>query len=378
MEDKFIKRRPGSKAVKPADETPATPDPAEIAPEIAPAEPAPMELAVLENSVTFRWNFEEIKARLIEATAKYNGLVVTEENLADMEKTCREIAGLRVRAESFRLETKRKLAEPANKFDGEVKELLEIIRQAENPIRAQVQQYEVDRVNKRIAELAELAKATGESMGLRPEYRYEVPAKLAQRSVSDKQARTEVVAAIEALVQQQAKDDAAKAEAERMAADRAAAIRQANAMLQATCASLSQLAGLATPVSAAEVYATVPPDAGPEEITQAVVAAVNKQKAIEQAAAAKVAPQPMPAPDPQEPPGRVFTGVDMSSGADYSVQTIVIGPPIGQPAEPVRRFNVTLQLDKVTLDHAKVMVETMRQLGVMYTVISQVEVPANG
>ena len=368
-------KRPSKKSMKPTAEQNYEETTTPPTPEIVPAEPAPMELAVLENTVTFRWNFEEIKARLIEATAKYNGLVVTEENLADMEKTCREIAGLRVRAESFRLETKRKLAEPANKFDAEVKELLEIIRQAENPIRAQVQQYEVERVNKRIFALAELAKATGESMGLRPEYRYEVPAKLAQRSVSDKQARAEVVAAIESLVQQQARDDAAKAEAERMASERAAAIRQAGAMLQATCASLSQLAGLATPVSAAEVYATVPSDASPEEITQAVVAAVNKQKAIEQAAAAKVAPQPMPAPDLQEPSGRVFSGVDMSSGADYSVQTIVIGPPIGQPVELPRRFNVTLQLDAVTMDHAKTMVALMRQLGVVYTVISQVEVP---
>ena len=330
---------------KPADPAPVT-------------DPAPMELVVLESSVTFRWNFADIKAELQRRLEKYSGLVVTEDNLKEMEQTTRDIASLRVQANNFRIQTKKQLAEPADKFDGEVKELLDLIRSAEAPLREQILKYEAERVTRRSAELSEFADATAASMGIRPEYKYQVPIALANRSMSDKAAKERIVSDLDATLKRQEADDVAKETAAKAEQARVEAIRQASAMLIVTCKSMSELAGLTTPISAGEIAAKIPADASPEQISQAIMAAVAERKAVEQAAAAKVqepvqAPAPQPDPPPPAPP---------------------VGPPLQNPqVDMITVYDLQLEFKAMTMAQLVTLRKAIDGAGIPFTVLNKRE-----
>ena len=205
-------------------------------------------------------------------------------------------------------------------------------------------------------------------MGIRPEYKYQVPIALANRSMSDKAAKERIASDLDALLKRQEADDAAKAEAERLDAERVTAIRQASALLQTTCKSMSELAGLTTPISAGEMMAKLPPDASPEEITAAIMAAVAERKAVEQAAAAKVqepvqAPAPLPDPTPPTPP----------------TPEPPVGPPLNNPqVDMVTVYDLSLGFKGMTMAQLVTLRKAIDSAGIPFTVLEkrEYEVPA--
>lgn len=259
--------------------------------------PSTMDLVVLEQSLAFRWNFAEVKAALEAEIVKYAGLVVTEDNLPDMERTQREIAGLRNKLDKFRLDNKKILSEPANKFDGEVKELLAVIDQAERPIKEQLQKYEDARVAARIVELTASARKTATAMGLREEnFRFEVPARLTNRTVTDAAARKEIVTALEELLARQGADDAAKEEERKQEETARELIRQRDELVVVLCRAHSDTMELKTAVTIDNIRPLLTPNTSLAEIPAIIVAVCQKRLAVERAAATAAAPPMPPAP----------------------------------------------------------------------------------
>ena len=83
----------------------------ETLPEIIPERPV-----ITKDELNFDWNQEEVKAYLKAVTEKYVGLVVTAENLPDMEKARREVVRFRTAITKFKADGKRRLKVPADQF----------------------------------------------------------------------------------------------------------------------------------------------------------------------------------------------------------------------------------------------------------------------
>ena len=130
-----------------------------------------VEPQILSADLSITTNFEDVKNNLQAITEKYKGLVVTDQNQKDMEKTLREVVSLRTSIQKFEVNGKRKLRKPVDQFAEACKELLKIVNEAERPLREQLDAYEARRqegVTKVIRhKYEELALAAG----LREEFR---------------------------------------------------------------------------------------------------------------------------------------------------------------------------------------------------------------
>ncbi|WP_291563635.1 MULTISPECIES: DUF1351 domain-containing protein [unclassified Clostridium] len=80
-------------------------------------------------------NFEEVKNSLADTVEKYKGIIVTEEGLQDCKATQKELAGLRIKIDNYRKEIKKEMSKPINAFENQCKELINLIADAEEPIK---------------------------------------------------------------------------------------------------------------------------------------------------------------------------------------------------------------------------------------------------
>lgn len=104
-----------------------------------------VEPQILSADLNVTTNFEDVKKNLQIITEKYKGLVVTDQNQKDMEKTLREVVSLRTSIQKFEVNGKRKLRKPVDQFAEACKELLKIVNEAERPLREQLDAYEARR-----------------------------------------------------------------------------------------------------------------------------------------------------------------------------------------------------------------------------------------
>jgi hypothetical protein len=104
-----------------------------------------VEPQILSADLSITTNFEDVKNNLQTITEKYKGLVVTDQNQKDMEKTLREVVSLRTSIQKFEVNGKRKLRKPVDQFAEACKELLKIVNEAERPLREQLDAYEARR-----------------------------------------------------------------------------------------------------------------------------------------------------------------------------------------------------------------------------------------
>lgn len=326
-------------------------DPVTIDPvtDATPAYEPEIQLTIIENTSVFRWNFDDIKSRLLAGIEKYTGLTVTDENLPDMEKTAREIASLRTKVNRFRIDTKKQLTATADKFDAEVKELSVIIDQAEAPLKDQLQKYEDERLKSRENELLQFAWKTCVAIGVRDEYyqTYQIPSKLTQRGTSDKQAKQEVASAMEVLYQTQLTQDALLAEQARLKEEAEKQQQARRDLIDILCKSRSQGAGLQTPVTAEDIMRQYPllDSIDMPDLPGVVDREIERRAKIEQAAVRPVPPPPMPAPQ-------------------------VIGPP---PTTTIKLWDVTLKF-RCTTAQAGQLKPMFAAQGLTYEVVAQEEV----
>ncbi len=136
-------------------------DTMETLPEIVPVSPA-----ITKNEMAFEWNHEEVKKYLQEVTEKYVGLIVTDENLEDMEKARREIVRFRTSITKFKGDGKRRLKVPADRFARQCDELIAVIEDVEAPIAAQLMKYEDARKARLRESITREYQAKASAMGL--------------------------------------------------------------------------------------------------------------------------------------------------------------------------------------------------------------------
>ena len=133
-----------------------------------------MDLQVL-NGVEGRieWDSDAAKSAITAVVAPYRGLVVTDDNVKDMEKAQKELASMRRKIEDFRKDTKKKAEAPIKKFDQEVKGILKVIAGEEDPLKEQLDKYELQRINDVRKSIMEEAKQVAIHESLRDEYMFE-------------------------------------------------------------------------------------------------------------------------------------------------------------------------------------------------------------
>lgn len=117
------------------------------------------------------WNNEEISKYLEEKLAKYNNLVVTQDNLKEMKGVLREIVSVRTHLQRFGTEQKRLLKEPYNVFAAELEQVLAVVSRVEAPISNQIQEFENIETEKRKELVMNMIRDKFEVLGIREEYR---------------------------------------------------------------------------------------------------------------------------------------------------------------------------------------------------------------
>lgn len=129
-----------------------------------------IEPRITVNQLDFQWNYEEVKAGLAAFADKYKGLIVTDENLPDMEKARREIVHARTSITKFKTEGKKKLMEPANTFASQCDGLLAVVQEVEMPIVAQLRKYDEQRKEQIVARVNEYYQRRASEMSLDMKY----------------------------------------------------------------------------------------------------------------------------------------------------------------------------------------------------------------
>ena len=98
-------------------------------------------------------NFDEVKASLSETIEKYKNIVVTEDGLKDCKATQKELAGIRIKLDSYRKEIKKEMSKPIEAFENQCKELITLVTNAEVPIKEGIEVFDQKKkeANKQIA-----------------------------------------------------------------------------------------------------------------------------------------------------------------------------------------------------------------------------------
>lgn len=125
-----------------------------------------VEPEITENNLSFKWNFEKVKDSLEAFTEKYRGLVVTDDNLKDMEKARREVVHIRTALSKFRADGRRKLKAPSDTFSRQCDELIAVVTDVEMPINQQLEVYEEKRREELKERITSEYRAKASNMGL--------------------------------------------------------------------------------------------------------------------------------------------------------------------------------------------------------------------
>ncbi len=252
-----------------------------------------MDLQVSNQIGRIEWNIDDIRKNVTEYISKFSGLVVTEDNLKDMEKTQKVLATIRRQVDKFRKTTKAEYEKPLKVFEMEIKSIQDIIADAELPLSDQLKKYELERVNAERVRLNETAKEIAISIGLRDEYffYFSVLAEWTNRTAKKGAVAKEMQERLEQILQQQNLEDRQK---------EMDALRQQQ--IEMLCQTTSDLFGLNTPITVQDcAYATKA--AQLTDLPQIIKAVAQKRADVEKRMMETVAP--VVAPVAPEPPKKV-------------------------------------------------------------------------
>lgn len=230
------------------------------------------ELKVLNNiQGRIEWDSEAAKSYIVSIIAPYRGLVVTDDNVKDMEKTQKELASMRRKIDKFRKDTKKQAEEPIKAFEMEIKDIQKVIADAEEPIAEQLEKYELKRVNNvRSAIMAE-AKEVAIHESLRDEYMVDfvIDQSWTNRTAKKAFVSQGILAKITELKRVQDLDDQQK-QMEILK----------NKQIAMLCTNLSEKYGLNTPVEPSQLYYQTK-DAELTDLIPIVEKAVQAQAEVE-------------------------------------------------------------------------------------------------
>lgn len=133
-----------------------------------------IEPQVIDSNLTMTWNNAELAKYLEEKLEKYNGLVVTEDNLKEMKSVLKEIVSIRTKLTRFGTDKKRELKIPYNTFTAELEQVLAVVSRVENPIANQINEFEQQEMLKRKETVLNMVEDKAQSLGIREEYKNRV------------------------------------------------------------------------------------------------------------------------------------------------------------------------------------------------------------
>ena len=133
-----------------------------------------IEPQVIDSNLTMTWNNAELAKYLEEKLEKYNGLVVTEDNLKEMKSVLKEIVSIRTKLTRFGTDKKRELKIPYNTFTAELEQVLAVVSRVENPIVNQIGEFEQQEMLKRKETVLKMVEDKAQSLGIREEYKNRV------------------------------------------------------------------------------------------------------------------------------------------------------------------------------------------------------------
>lgn len=208
--------------------------------EIVPVEPQVI------STTGFNWNYEQVKDFITAITEKYDGLIVTDENLPDMKKAKAELVSTRTKLTKFGKEVKSELKKPYDTFSKQITELEDIVRSREAGLDDQLNKYEEKRRNDVISKIQATYSKKAEELGL-PYEEYHL---IVEDKWLNKTAKwSDVEAGIIKEVSEQV-----KALHESEMAEKLKAAQAESARLYCQLASLK--AGLKTPVTLSDIVLT--------------------------------------------------------------------------------------------------------------------------
>lgn len=133
-----------------------------------------IEPQVIDSNLTLTWNNAELAKYLEEKLEKYNGLVVTEDNLKEMKSVLKEIVSIRTKLTRFGADKKRELKIPYNTFTAELEQVLAVVSRVESPIANQIGEFEQQEMLKRKNTVLKMIEDKAQSLGIREEYKNRV------------------------------------------------------------------------------------------------------------------------------------------------------------------------------------------------------------
>lgn len=225
------------------------------------------------------WDAEGAKSAITGVVAPYRGLVVTDDNVKDMEKAQKELASMRRKIDKFRKDTKKDAEAPIKTFEMEVYAILKVIDDAEAPLKDQLHKYEVERVNAVSKEVQAEAIAEAERQGLREQYMFDfkISSAWTKRTVKRAEMLSGIVAAISELKARQDLDD-----------ERARLVEANKQQIALLCENLSEKYSLNTPITPKDCPNNLAESRMPSELV-AVVESIVKRAADRELAAAQTA-----------------------------------------------------------------------------------------
>lgn len=133
-----------------------------------------IEPQVIDSNLTLTWNNAELAKYLEEKLEKYNGLVVTEDNLKEMKSVLKEIVSIRTKLTRFGTDKKRELIIPYNTFTAELEQVLAVVSRVENPIANQINEFEQQEMLKRRDTVIAMMNDKVQALGIRDEYKIRI------------------------------------------------------------------------------------------------------------------------------------------------------------------------------------------------------------
>lgn len=95
-----------------------------------------------EQKPVIKINFEEMKQSLSDTLEKYKGYVVTDENLSICKADQKDLAGIRNKIDRYRIDKKKELSTPITKFESQCKKLIDLVEDAEKPIKDGIEVFD--------------------------------------------------------------------------------------------------------------------------------------------------------------------------------------------------------------------------------------------
>lgn len=117
-----------------------------------------MELKIYENheQKEIKWNNEELKAEIAEKVKDYKNLVYTDNQIKDAKADRAKLNKLVKALEDKRKEVKKECLQPYEKFESQIKEVIEIVNEPIALIDGQVKEYEELKRKEKYAEIEKM------------------------------------------------------------------------------------------------------------------------------------------------------------------------------------------------------------------------------